>query len=351
MRFLHLFKSAHGRGISQEGDRPVGCLLPIETDELLEVHNLTVRYETPAIATRPALDGVQFSLPKGQCAVILGESGSGKTTLARAIVRLLPSTGRVVEGRVVFCGNDLTSLPERQMQHIRGAGIAMMLQEPLFALNPAIRALDQVIEVLRAHSRENREKHKHRAKQILEKVRLSGDYNVEQAYPHEMSGGERQRLLLGMSLASKPSLLIADEPTSAVDDGTRTAINEGLKQARDEYGLSVLWITHDPQEVTALADRVLVFYAGELIEDAPAEDLMERPFHPYTRLLLAAAPPPLGVSRTGDKRLAVFPGPIADSGCRFAPRCPERLPSCLEQQPLLIRISNDRCVRCLRYVH
>jgi peptide/nickel transport system ATP-binding protein len=321
-----------------------------ETDELLHIEKLTVGYETATCTIQPALQCVTFSLKKGQCAAILGESGSGKTTLARAIVQLLPPAGRVIGGHVLFCGLNLTALPERRMQTIRGTGIAMLFQESALALNPVMRAIDQVVEVIRAHSRDDRHIVRSRAKQLLEEMYLADEYKVELSYPHQMSGGQRQRLMLAMSLASKPKLLIADEPTSSVDDEIRTQIILMLKQARDKYGLSVLWITHDPQDLTDLADRVLVFYAGQLVEDAAADDLMARPLHPYTRLLLSAAPPAVGVSKTTGKRLPVFRGPIADVGCPFAPRCPERLSSCSERLPLLVQLPNDRLVRCLRYV-
>ena len=325
-------------------------LLTSEADELLQVDKLTVGYRTAGSPIHRALDRVSFTLQKARCTVILGESGSGKTTLARAIVQLLPPAGKVIEGHVNFCGQDLTAVPERQMQAIRGSGLAMIIQEPALALNPVIRAIDQVVEVIRAHSPDDHRSARRRARQLLDQVGLTGEYNVELAYPHQMSGGQRQRLLLAMSLAAKPKVLIADEPTSAVDDDTKAQINLVLKKARDTFGLSILWITHDPTDVSALADTVLVLYAGQLMEEAPADDLIGRPLHPYTRLLLAAAVSDCAVSRRVDQRLPVFPGPIAEVGCPFAPRCPERLPLCSEQIPLLVQLPNDRRVRCVRYV-
>jgi len=327
---------------------PMSCSATAEADDLLQVENLTVEYGPTAFPTRRALQGVSFSLRKNQCATILGESGSGKTTLARTIVQLLPSAGRVIEGTIVFGGQNLTALSERRLQAIRGPGIAMMFQEPALALNPVMQALDQVYEVIRAHSDCDRDVARRRARELLDEVHLN-EYKVELAYPHEMSGGQRQRLLLAMSLACKPSLLIADEPTSAVDDDLKGQISLVLKQARERYGLSILWITHDPQDVTNLADRVLIFYAGQLVEDAPAGDLVARPLHPYTRLLLAAAPQAADVAKLHGKRLPVFSGPVAHFGCAFAPRCPERLPACSERQPRLVHLPDSRRVRCVRY--
>jgi oligopeptide/dipeptide ABC transporter ATP-binding protein len=318
-------------------------------DELLQVENLTVGYRTEAGRIEHALCGVSFRLRRHQCAVILGESGSGKTTLARAILRLLPAAGRVIEGRILFNAEDLMALPESRMQTVRGAGITMMLQEPALALNPVMRAIDQVSEVIRASNSYSRETVERLATQSLEAMHLTGSDKVQLAYPHQMSGGQRQRLLLAMSLAAKPDLLIADEPTSSVDDELRAQISSILQQVRHGKGPAVLWITHDPQDIVSLADRVLVLYAGELVEDAPVDDLISRPLHPYTKLLLAAAPQPAGLSRKTDKRLPVFSGPVSMSGCRFAPRCPERLPVCSEGRPAFVQLGHDRSVRCVRY--
>jgi len=262
-------------------------------------------------------------------------------------MRLLPPGGKIIGGRVVFHQQELTALSETRMQSIRGAGIAMMPQEQTLALHPLIRAVDQVAEVVRAHCEVVDDARSH-AKELLQQMRLDGDGKLELAYPHEMSGGQRQRVLLAMTLAARPKLLIADEPTSAVDDEVRSEISLLIQQARERYGLSLLWITHRPEDVTAMADKVLVFYAGQLVEEAPAANLLEQPLHPYTRLLLACVPAQPGTKPTS-KRMPVFSGPIGNVGCSFAPRCPDRIQLCSERQPPLVQLAGNRHVRCVRY--
>ena len=312
---------------------------------LLAIRNLTVGYGNGT----PALNGVTFDLHQGEILGVLGESGSGKTTLGFSILGLLPPGGRIIRGSIGFRDRDLSSLGERELEALRGSEISMIFQEPELALNPFLCALEQVQEVIRAHHRWPGRQCREEAMRVLAEVRLAQDPRLPSAYPHQLSGGERQRLVIAQALACKPALLIADEPVAALDSVLQAEWVGLIKDLRERHGLALLLITHDPSILAGLADRVLVLYAGRVVEDASLEQILGRPLHPYTRALLRAMPS----VRAGEakKRLPVIAGSLQNSvGCPFEPRCPDRLPVCSREEPPEVMTEELGRVRCFHYV-
>ncbi len=314
---------------------------------LLEVRDLRVEYDGPDGPLR-AVDGVSLALEKGETYALVGESGCGKSALAFSVIRLV-EPGRIVGGEVRFEGRDLLALTERQMCRYRGARIGLVFQEAAAALNPVMRIGAQVSESLRVHRRIDRKTARAEAERLLRLVRLPDPERQAGAYPHELSGGMKQRVMLAIALSCSPSLLIADEPTTALDVTVQAQILELLRRLRDELELTVLLITHDLGVVAENADRVGVMYAGRLVEEAPVGPLFHAPLHPYTRGLLAAMP---GTVAGGGRRLATLPGQVPDpvappSGCRFHPRCAERLERCDRVDPALEPSGERRRVACL----
>jgi oligopeptide/dipeptide ABC transporter ATP-binding protein len=265
---------------------------------------------------------------------MVGESGSGKTLTALSIIGLLPETARVTEGRVEFSGNDLVTLPVKPRRGLRGAGIAMIYQDPMTALNPFMRVGSQILEGLDAH-RVRGPVARRRMLDALADVELPRPDRIARAYPHQLSGGQRQRVMIAMALALRPRLLIADEPTTALDVTIQQQILVLVDDLRRRTGLAVLWVTHDLGVVARIADRVLVMYAGRIAEQAPVRQLFARPNHPYTAGLLASIPPP----RTGEPDPlpqigGVPPDPSRlPAGCAFAPRCRHREDRCVAEEP------------------
>ncbi|MFE1601055.1 ABC transporter ATP-binding protein [Methylobacterium sp. ID0610] len=256
---------------------------------LLSVEALSVRLPAGADRSR-ALDGVSLSVAPGEILCVVGESGSGKSMLAAAVMRLLPPGVAAEGGRVLFGGRDLLAIPEADMRRIRGAAVAMVFQEPMTALNPLRRAGDQIAEVFRVHARLSGAEIRARTRALLDEVRLSDPDRVLAAYPHELSGGQRQRVMIAMALALEPALLIADEPTTALDVTTQGRILELIRAIQRRRGMGVLFITHDFGVVAQIADRVAVMRGGRLVETGPAEAVLNRPHHAYTRALIAAVP-------------------------------------------------------------
>jgi len=251
---------------------------------LLQVRNLTVQY-----GGRSALDDVNFDIGRGEAVGVLGESGSGKTTLALALVHLLPQSAQVMSGSIRFRGREMQSADECQLQEIRGAEISIIFQEPQMALNPVMRAGDQIIEVLRAHRNWNRRRCREKAESLLKQVRLS-DAHIYSAYPHELSGGECQRVVIAQALACQPALLIADEPTSALDNTTQAEVLALLKELKERLQLALFFITHNPLLLAGIADRVLVMYAGRIVEEGTLAQVSAQPRHTYTAGLLRSIP-------------------------------------------------------------
>ena len=303
---------------------------------LLQVEDLHVHY--PGVGGPvQAVGGVSFRLERGETYALVGESGCGKTATGLAILRLV-EPGRIAGGRLLFEGQDLLDLDEKEMRKIRGARIGMVFQEPAAALNPVMRIGSQVSEALRVHGKVGRRGALKEAVRLLEIVALPDPERNARAYPHELSGGMMQRVMLAIALSCSPSLLIADEPTTALDVTIQAQILALLRRLRREFRLTVLLITHDLGVVAENADRVGVMYSGRLVEEAPVRTLFEDPRHPYTRGLLRSMPGER--TATADRRLPTLPGSVPDaanppSGCRFHPRCPERFEPCADHDPII----------------
>ena len=315
----------------------------------LEVRDLTVHFTTSRGRVR-ALAGVSFDLNAGETLGLVGESGCGKTVTAMAILRLLPFPQARVKGEVRFLGEDLANCPEARLRQIRGNRIAMVFQEPMTALNPVLTIGDQVAEVLRLHRGLNHEAALREAALALSRVGLAEAQQRLRQYPHQLSGGLRQRVLMAMALACRPDLLIADEPTTALDVTIQAQILALLKNLKAEMGLSVLFITHNLGIVAQTADRVAVMYAGLMVEQAPTADLFRHPGHPYTVGLLNSVPrldfrhPPGEILSAIKGHLPAEPPP----GCLFRDRCPLAHGRCLEEPPW-VEVSPGHTVRCWNY--
>jgi oligopeptide/dipeptide ABC transporter ATP-binding protein len=303
---------------------------------LLEVMDLRTWFHGEEGVAR-AVDGVSFRVDQGEVVGVVGESGSGKSVTALSIMGLVQTPGRVEEGsRVLFKGSDLLELDERAMRDVRGNDISMIFQEPMTSLNPVYPVGDQISESIRLHRGLSRGEARSRAVDLLRLVGIPVPERRVDEYPHQLSGGMRQRVMIAMALANEPDLLIADEPTTALDVTIQAQILELLLELRERMGMGVLLITHDLGVVAEVCDRVVVMYAGQVVETGPVADLFARPVHPYTQGLLAAVP--RADQRGG--RLAVIPGVVPPptrwpGGCRFRPRCPFAWGLCLEQPGLL----------------
>jgi len=318
-----------------------------DAQRLLEVRGLRVEFRSALGPPARAVDGLSFALGRGQGLAVLGESGSGKTAAALAIAGLLPASARAT-GSVRLDGRELLKLPERELRRLRGAAIGFVFQEPAGALNPVIPVGEQVAEAARLHGKSARLA-RHNA---LDALRSSGFPDAAArygAYAHELSGGLRQRACIAMAVVNRPALLIADEPTSALDVSVRAGILELFAELRAGFEIALLLITHDLKLAVGAADRGLVVYAGRAAESAPMAALLERPLHPYTRALVAAAPR-LG---SGRGRLSELAGAVPSAaeplpGCRFAPRCPAAAEACGREAPELAEILSGHWVACWR---
>jgi oligopeptide/dipeptide ABC transporter ATP-binding protein len=320
-----------------------------ENAPFLSVRDLTVHFSASRGQVR-ALAGVSFDLNPGETLGLVGESGCGKTVTAMAILRLLPSPQAHVAGAVRFLGEDLLNSPEERLRQIRGNRIAMVFQEPMTALNPVLTIGEQVAEVLRLHLGLGGEAALREAAAALSRVGLAEPEQRLRQYPHQLSGGLRQRVLMAMALACRPDLLIADEPTTALDVTIQAQILALLKKLKADMGLSVLFITHNLGIVAQTADRVAVMYAGLIVEQAPTGALFARPGHPYTRGLLASVPrldfqrPPGAPLEAVKGHLPAEPPP----GCLFQDRCPEARGQC-EQPPPWVEVAPEHLVRCWNF--
>ena len=320
---------------------------------LLEVEDLRVHYPGDEVPVR-AVDGVSFSLERGTTYALVGESGCGKSATALSILRLV-EPGRIVGGKLIFEGRDLLGLDEKEMRRVRGARIGIVFQEAAAALNPVMRIGPQVTEALRVHRKISRREARDEAVTLLRMVALPEPERQARAYPHELSGGMKQRVMLAIALSCSPSLVIADEPTTALDVTIQAQILALLRSLRAELELTVLLITHDLGVVAENADRVGVMYAGRIVEEAPVTDLFRDPLHPYTRGLLQATPGRAAVSQGGPAggrhRLPTLPGAVPDparppTGCRFHPRCTERIEPCARVEPEETKDGAGRRVAC-----
>jgi oligopeptide/dipeptide ABC transporter ATP-binding protein len=316
---------------------------------LLDVQGLTTAFMTGR-GEITAIEEVSFSLKEGEILGIVGESGSGKSVTALTIMGLLPTPpARIAAGKVLFQGKELTKLSSREMQRIRGPGIAMIFQEPMTSLNPVFSIGDQIMETIKAHESLPAAALRKRAIDMLDKVGIPSAARRLDDYPHQMSGGQRQRVMIAIALACNPKLLIADEPTTALDVTIQAQILDLLMDLRDEFRMAIMIITHNMGVIAETADRVLVMYAGRVIEEAPVARVFDHPIHPYTRGLLECVP-----SITEDRaRLIAIPGTLPDParrppGCRYSVRCRYAQPSCSDALPPLILEEADHWAACLR---
>ena len=315
---------------------------------LLSVEGLTTGFDLRG-SFKPAVIDVSFELNSGETLCLVGESGSGKSLTALSIMRLVQPPGRIAGGRLVFRGRDLLSATEREMQRVRGAEIGLVFQEPMTALNPVFTIGSQIEETLRVHGRATRKTARGRAIELLESVSVPEPSRRVSEYPHQLSGGLRQRALIAMALACEPALLIADEPTTALDVTIQAQILDLLRDLQRRLGLGLLLITHDLGVVAQMADRVGVMYAGRIVEEAPVRALFDEPKHPYTQGLIASMP---GGAR--GTRLTAIPGTVPalgalPPGCSFEPRCPRRFEPCPTAHPGTTDLGHDRGVKCYLY--
>jgi oligopeptide/dipeptide ABC transporter ATP-binding protein len=296
-----------------------------------------------------AVNDVSFEIHAGETLGIVGESGSGKSVTALSIMRLVQPPGRIAGGRLVFKGRDLLTLDDREMQRVRGAGISLIFQEPATALNPVFRVGDQIAETLLVHRRATRRQARTRAIELLRAVRITDPDARVRDYPHQLSGGMRQRVLIAMALACQPSLVIADEPTTALDVTIQAQILDLLREMKSALNLSLLLITHDLGVIAETADRVAVMYAGRIVETGPVREIFRRPGHPYTRALLASMP---GGQPGQRLRAIVGSVPLLDDlppGCAFNPRCPDRFDPCTTAPPPDYAAGPAQTAKC--YLH
>jgi peptide/nickel transport system ATP-binding protein len=315
---------------------------------LLEVRNLNVSY-CQGTTVLPALRDISLSLERGDAYGIIGESGSGKSTLAYAIMRHLGANGRISRGTVLFRGRDVLQMSEPELRALRGERIAMVYQQPQAALNPSLPLGEQVAEVFTAHARVSRQEARRRALEMLARVRLRDPAATARLYPHQASGGMQQRVVIAMALAMKPDLIILDEPTTALDVTTQAAVLELLEELRQAFGTALIFIAHDLAVITRICERIAVFYAGEMVEEAGLRDLFRHPHHPYTAGLLECLPA-RGVAHARQP-LTPIPGRLPrlsnlPPGCVFQPRCRYAQPDCMRTHPDLYRTAPGHQARC-----
>ena len=322
---------------------------------LLQVQDLHVAYTSRAGTKHPALEGVSFDAHAGEILGVLGESGSGKSTLASALLRLLPGNAEIQKGAVLFEGQDLLRAEPRALEGIRGARIALIFQEPWLALHPTIRIGEQVSDVLAAHERGSRQARRQKTLQLLAEVFPSDVARISASYPHQLSGGQQQRVLIALAIACGPSLIVADEPTASLDPTTQRDILQLFRTLREKRNLSVILITHNPALLPGLADRVLVLYAGKVVEIGPTDRVLRFPQHPYTRRLMESMPAGLDESAKARKsRLPVIPGEAPNlgtlvKGCRFESRCTDRMDRCTQRDPAPVVVGDAHAVSCFKY--
>jgi oligopeptide/dipeptide ABC transporter ATP-binding protein len=313
---------------------------------LLEVSDLSIEFPAWQGTVRAA-DRLSFHVDEGETLGLVGESGCGKSVTAIALLRLVPHPGRIVSGRIVYKGSDLTALPEREMRRYRGREIAFIFQEPMTALNPVFTVGYQIAEGLIVHGMMKKKEALREAARLMEMVRIPDARRRVRDYPHQMSGGMRQRVMIAMALACRPKLLIADEPTTALDVTIQAEILDLLRRLKDEFRLSLILISHNLGVIAETANRVAVMYAGRIVEESPVNRLFAEPRHPYTEGLLRSVPR-LGEGGDGGSggrrsRLVAIEGNVPDlgrlpAGCPFHPRCPDVRPECRDREPGLLAV-------------
>ncbi len=319
---------------------------------LLEVKDLVTEFPTRKGIVR-AVNGVTFSIDRGEILAVVGESGSGKSVTSLSIMRLLQKPGHVASGSITFDGTDLLALSEKEMQQVRGQKISMIFQEPMTTLNPVYRVGDQIVEAIQTHTDMKKNEAWERAVEMLRVVGIPSPEDRARDYPHQMSGGMRQRVMIAMALACNPELLIADEPTTALDVTIQAQILDLIYKLRDEFNMAVLFITHDLGVVSEVADRVVVMYCGQVVEEAEKVALFEKPMHPYTLGLLNSIP---RLEDDNSERLYTIKGTVPNPlhmppGCPFSDRCERCMDRCRKEAPQLRNLpgKGDRRVRCHLY--
>ncbi|WP_343209706.1 ABC transporter ATP-binding protein [Anaerolentibacter hominis] len=319
-------------------------------ESLVEVKHLKTQFNTKnGIVT--AIDDVNFTIKQGEVLGIVGESGCGKSVTSMSIMRLIPATsGKIAEGEVIFKGVDLLKKTEKEMRKIRGNEIAMIFQDSMTGLNPVLTVGNQLIETITVHNKMSKKDAWNRAVEMLVKVGIPSPEQRMKEYPHQLSGGMRQRVMIAMALSCNASLLIADEPTTALDVTIQAQILELMKELKKNTNTSIMLITHDMGVVAEMADHIMVMYAGKVVEYADTESIFERPLHPYTKGLLASIPK---LTQSDDERLFTIKGSVPSlrdmpEGCRFCTRCEEADKRCHEEQPPLFAVNGSQ-VSCWKY--
>jgi len=321
--------------------------VPTTVSPLLSVKNLTVRYPSPEGGTFNAVDSLSFTINQGETLALVGESGCGKSATALSIMRLLQRPGIIAGGEIILAGQNLLSLPESEMLLLRGGTVSMIFQEPMTSLNPVLKIGFQITEGILRHKRITGQEAVREAVDLLSQVGIAAPDERYHAYPHQLSGGMKQRVMIAMALACRPRLLIADEPTTALDVTIQAEILALIDRLKAELEMSLLLITHNLGIVAERADRTVVMYAGRAVEVAPTGRLLANPLHPYTRGLLASLPqnsPP-------HTRLPTIPGGVnnmtgGNNGCTFSTRCPHEAERCRNEPPLLQELEKDHLVAC-----
>jgi peptide/nickel transport system ATP-binding protein len=323
---------------------------------VLEIQNLQVSYFSREVRARPVLLGVSFELMRGEILGVVGESGSGKSTLAASVLRLLPPNGQIGSGgAVLFEGKNLLQTSSEELRQIRGARIALIFQEPSLALHPTIRVGEQVRQVLAAHQPSNKNDLQQRTHEVFNQLFPQEADRILRSYPHQLSGGQRQRALIAQAIACNPALVIADEPTAALDPVTQMEILGVFRTLREKLGLAMIFITHNPALLSDFADRILILYAGQVVEWGPAEAVLRSPKHPYTKALFESLPTISSETPKNRKtNLPVIPGNSLPSslprkGCSFEPRCSVRMDVCREFEPALVKLGTTHIVSCFKY--
>jgi len=317
----------------------------MNSSQVLSVRNLDTRFQTQAGEIR-AVDDVSFDLKKGEILGLVGESGSGKSVTGFSIMGLVDEPGEIHGGQIKFKGEDLTKVSSKRYDGLRGREIAMIFQDPMMTLNPLLRIDTQMIEAILAHESLSKDVARQRARDALGMVGISSPDERLRAYPHQFSGGMRQRVVIAISMLHAPDIIIADEPTTALDVTIQAQILYEMQKLRQNHSVSIIWITHDLSVISALADRVCVMYAGTLVEQGPIDDVLDRPTHPYTKGLIQSVPN----RNSAGKRLAQIPGVMPtminpNPGCRFIDRCEYAKDNCTNE-PQLTWPTNSQQVRC-----
>src|SRR5688500_1927684 len=331
-----------------------GLGVAVEKRPLLEVKNLKTWFYTPDGIVK-AVNGVSFTLNEGEALGLVGESGCGKSVSAMSLMRLIPTPpGRIVEGEVIFDGKDLLKLNDEGIRRIRGNDIAMIFQDPMTSLNPVLTVGRQIAEALELHKGMNQDQSRKRTVELLELVGIPAARSLVDDYPHQFSGGMRQLVMIAMALSCDPKLLIADEPTTALDVTIQAQILDLLGDLKARMGMAVMLITHAMGVIAETAQRVVVMYAGKVVEEAPVGELFRAPRHPYTQGLIRSIPKLTAAEVVKKERLetieGVVPSPTAlPPGCHFAPRCPYRMPRCTEEEIPLYQLESGAQVRCVLF--